>query len=60
MRKTALVMVVAVLIVALTGGAVLAATINGTAKNDTLEGTPKAEADDTVSYDCEHVQIVEH
>jgi hypothetical protein len=37
--KTVRVMVVAVLLVALTGGAVLAATINGTAKNDTLEGT---------------------
>lgn len=43
MRKTVKVMVVAVLLVALTCGAVLAKTINGTANDDYLEGTPKAD-----------------
>ena len=42
MRKTVLMVVVALLVTS-TGGAALAATINGTAKNDSLEGTPKAD-----------------
>ena len=46
MRKITTVMVMATLLVALTGGAVLAATINGTPKDDHLEGTSKA---DTIS-----------